>query len=233
MKSVVLILSFIVGFSALSSAQKEVRKDIRAGNKSYKQDNYTDAEIDYRKALEKNAHSTDASYNLGNALYKQQKAQEALEQYQITINSETDKNKLAQAWHNAGNVFMTAKDYAKSVEAYKQSLRNNPKDDETRYNLALAQKLLQDQQNQDQQNQDQNQDQKQDQQKDQQQQPDQQKQQEQQQDQQQQEQQQDQMSKQNADQILDAMMQEEKNTQEKVKEHQMRQQQRKKNDKNW
>ena len=239
--------SLLLGFSSLSFAQKQVRKEIRKGNKEYKQEKYPDAEVNYRRALEENARSIEAAYNLGNSLYKQEKRQEALEQYQAMINNETDKEKLADAWHNIGNVFLSMKDsqnpeeqkvaLPRSIEAYKNALRNNPKDEETRYNLALAQKLLQDQQNEDQ-DQDQNQDNQDQQQQDKEKEKEQeQKQQDQQdkQDQQQEQQQQNsnEMSKESAEQILDAMMQEEKNTQEKVKEQQMRQQQSNKKDKNW
>jgi Ca-activated chloride channel family protein len=224
-----ILLAFLL-VSPFAFSQKQVRQNIRNGNKEYKQEKYTEAEINYRKALEENTRSANAAYNLGNALYKQEKGQEALEQYRAAIDNETNKEKIAAAWHNTGNVSMAAKDYAKSIEAYKQALRNNPHDDETRYNLALAQKLLQDQQNQDQnqQNKDQQEEQKQDQQQDQQQQ-----QQDQQQEEQQQQQSSNEMSKQNADQILDALLQDEKNTQEKVKEQQMKQLQRKRTDKNW
>jgi hypothetical protein len=218
----------------LAAAQKQVRKDIREGNKEYRQERFTDAEVDYRRALEANARSTEAAYNLGNALYRQKKGQESLEQFKAVIGNETDKTKLSSAWHNLGNIFLaSSKDeqgnvnneaLKNSIEAYKSALRNNPKDDETRYNLALAQKLLEDNQNQDQQQQQQQQ---------------QEQEQQQQQDQQQQEQPPEQqpnpneMSRQNADQILDAMMQEEKNTQEKVKAQQMQQQKQRKKDKNW
>ena len=121
-----------------------------------------------------------------------------------------------------GVIFHSQKDNAKAVEAYKESLRNNPKDDETRYNLALAQKQLQDQQ----QNQDQNQDQdKQDQQKEQDKQQDQQKDQQQNQDQQQQpsqpEKKDNEMSKENAEQLLNSVMQDEKDVQDKVKKQQV------------
>ena len=121
-----------------------------------------------------------------------------------------------------GVIFHSQKDYAKAVEAYKESLRNNPKDDETRYNLALAQKQLQDQQ----QNQDQNQDQdKQDQQKEQDKQQDQQKDQQQNQDQQQQpsqpEKKDNEMSKENAEQLLNSVMQDEKDVQDKVRKQQV------------
>ena len=226
MKLRLLTVGFLlVPLVALS--QKEVRQQLNTGNKEYKQEKFTEAEISYRKALEANARSTDAAYNLGNALYKQGKFQEAAEQYLAVVNGEKDKEKLHSVWHNIGNIFMNAKDYAKSIDAYKKSLRNNPNDDQTRYNLALAQKLLEDQE----QNQDQNQDQQQDQNQDQQQDQQEQQQQDQQQQEQEQQQQNEQMSQENAQQILDALLQDEKDTQEKVQ--QMKKQQRKKTDKEW
>ena len=177
-----------------------------------------DAEVNYRKALEVNPKSTVSMFNLGNTLTQQNKLQEAMEQYVGATKIEKDKSNLAQIYHNMGVIFHSQKDYAKAVEAYKESLRNNPKDDETRYNLALAQKQLQDQQ----QNQDQNQDQdKQDQQKEQDKQQDQQKDQQQNQDQQQQpsqpEKKDNEMSKENAEQLLNSVMQDEKDVQDKVK----------------
>ena len=224
-KFALLLLLFFLGFSINAFSQKEVRQGLRNGNRQYNQQKYTEAEIDYRKALEANARSTDAAFNLGNALYKQAKAPEAIEQYQASLSEETDKTKIASSWHNIGNIFMATKDYAKSIEAYKQALRSNPADNETRYNLALAQKLLEKQENggQDQQ-QEQNQDQQQDQDQNQDQQPS---------EQQEQQQNPNEMSKENAEQILDAMMQNERDTQEKVKEQQMRQQRQRKTDKNW
>jgi len=224
-RSFLVSLSFILVFASPAFSQKQVRQELKKGNKEYKQEKYTEAEINYRKALETNARSTDAAYNLGNALYKQSKFPEAGQQYEAALSRETDKELSAAGFHNIGNIFMSNQDYQKSIEAYKKSLRLNPNDDETRYNLALAQKLLEDQQqdNQDQDNQDQN--------KDEQQQQDQQ----QQQDNQDQQQQQNpnEMQKENAEQILDAMMQNERNTQEKVKAEQAKQQKQRKTDKNW
>ena len=139
------------------SAQKAERKNVREGNKLYESEKYTESEIAYRKSLEVNPRSTEGTYNLGNSLYKQGKFPEAAEQYQLIagqgekmVATPEGKARLSEVYHNMGNIFMQNKDYGKAVEVYKQSLRLNPKDDETRYNLALAQKLLSDQQNQDQ-----------------------------------------------------------------------------------
>ncbi len=228
-KIITLLLLITISFAAFS--QKEVRKQLRKGNKEYKQEKFTESEISYRKALEVNAQSVDAAYNLGNTLYKQGKYPEALQQYQAVTLSDTDTEKLAMTYHNIGNIYMNQQDYAKGITAYKQSLRHNPLDDETRYNLALAQKLLEEQQQNQDQNQEQQEQQKQEQEQKEQ---EQQEQQDNKEDKTQQEQQQnEQMSQDNAQQILDALLQDEKDTQEKVKEAQMRQMKSRKTEKDW
>ncbi|MBR5204471.1 MAG: tetratricopeptide repeat protein [Bacteroidaceae bacterium] len=219
MKKFYILSTLLLAGAAHGLAQEKTDRDyLRSGNKLYNDSLFIKAEVDYRKALELNPKSTDAMFNLANALLMQQKAQEAMEQYESVSKIEKDKEKLAQIYHNMGVILQSGKQYPQCIEAYKESLRNNPKDDETRYNLALAQKLLKDQQ-QDQQNQDQQQQQqeqkedKQDQNKDQQEQ----NQKDQQQNQQQQQQNKNEMSKENAQQLLNAVMQDEKNVQDKVK----------------
>lgn len=238
------VIGLLLCTSGIASAQKAERKHVREGNNLYENEKYTESEIAYRKSLEVNPKSAEGNYNLGNSLYKQGKYDEAAKQYQQTIAQETNPAKLAQAYHNLGNIGMQKKEYAQSVEAYKQSLRLNPYDDETRYNLVLAQKLLQDQQNQqdqDDQEKDQNKDQdKQDQEqnkdedkKDEQQNQDQQQDNQKDDKTQEQPQQNEQMSQDNAQQILDALLQDEKDTQEKVKKAQAQQQQRRRTEKEW
>ena len=216
MKKFYILSMFLLVGTVHGLAQNKTDRDyLRSGNKLYNDSLFIKAEVDYRKALEINPKSTDAMFNLANALLMQQKAQEAMEQYESVSKIEKDKEKLAQIYHNMGVILQSSKQLPQCIEAYKESLRNNPKDDETRYNVALAQKQLKDQQ-QDQQNQDQQQQQQEqkeeqkDQNKDQQ---------EQNKDQQQQPQQQNknEMSKENAQQLLNAVMQDEKNVQDKVK----------------
>ena len=215
------LMMFAAIFSA--SAQKAERDYIRKGNRAFKDSVFVDAEVNYRKSLEVNPKSSISMYNLGNTLVRQNKVQEAMEQYSAAAKIEKDKLKLAYIFHNIGDIFQTQKDYAKAVEAYKESLRKNPKDDETRYNLALAQKLLKDQE-QNQQNQDQNQDQNKEQEKKEQEKKDQENKQDQQNNQQQQppqsQKQNEQMSKENAEQLLKSVMQDEKDVQDKVKKQQ-------------
>ena len=224
------------------SAQKAERDYIRKGNRLFNDSVFVDAEVNYRKALEANPKSTVSMYNLGNTLSQQQKFQDAMEQYVSASKIEKDKMKLAHIYHNMGVLFQAGKDYAKAVDAYKMSLRNNPADHETRYNLALAQKMLKDQQNQ--QNQDQNQDQnkdqqdkdKQDQDQKDQQNKDQQNKDQQNKDQQQQDQQaQPKISKEDAKRLLEALEADEKKTQEKVQKDKVQAQKAKKMkiEKNW
>lgn len=212
----ILLTMILLCCTTVVFGQKSERDYMRSGNKLYNDSLFVKAEVDYRKALELNPKSTDAMYNLGNALLMQNKAKEAMEQFDAVTRIEKDKGKLARAYHNMGVILQSSKQYPQCIEAYKQSLRNNPHDDETRYNLALAQKMLKDQQqqqNQDKQ-QEQKQDQKQDDQKDQNkdQNEDQKKQ-----PQQNQQQNKNEMSKENAEQLLNAVMQDEKNVQDKVK----------------
>ena len=202
-KYLVFILLLLTAASLM--AQKAERNYLRRGNRFYKDSTYVDAEINYRKALDANPNSTMAMYNLGNALLYQNKPQEALEQYAAVANIEKDKDNLAKDLHNVGVIWHTQKDYQKAIAAYKDALRKNPHDDETRYNLALAMKMLKDGQQQQNQNQEQNQQEQQEQQQN---------------DQQQQNQEQNndnQMSKENAEQLLRSVMQDEKDVQDKVK----------------
>lgn len=218
----ILFAAFLLSAVGIS-AQKAERDYIRKGNRLFNDSVFVDAEVNYRKALEINPKSTVSMYNLGNTLSQQQKFQDAMEQYASASKIEKDKMKLAHIYHNMGVLFQAGKDYAKAVDAYKMSLRNNPADHETRYNLALAQKMLKDQQNQQDQDQNQDQQQKQDQKQDQNKdkQNDQKK--DDQKDQQQPpkpEKQDNQMSKENAEQLLNSVMQDEKDVQDKVKKQQ-------------
>ncbi len=219
------LMLILLGISSLLFAQKEA-PDIRHGNRDYNKDNFAEAEVDYRRGLEKNNQSYEAHYNLGDALFRQNKYPEAAEEFikaAQVIDPKKDKQKAAKTYHNLGNSLFAQQQYDKAITAYQQSLRANPKDNDTRYNMVKAMQMLQQQQQQQQQQQNQqNQDQQQQQQQEQQQQ---QQEQEQNQDQQQQEQQQQQqdeqqMDQETAEQILQALEQDEQDTQEKLQRQQ-------------
>lgn len=247
MKRRIISLYMMLYCTLFTTAQTMTESDyIRNGNKLYIDSLFEKAEIEYRKALELNPKSVDAMYNLGNALFcqavnSQEKGNEALKQYSTAAKLETDKEKLAQIYHNIGTLLYSAQQYPQSVEAYKESLRNNPCDHETRYNLAKAmymnkkqqQEQQKQQENQDQQkNQEEQQEQQQEQQNQEQQHQEQQEEQVQENQQQQIQQNDEQISKENAEQILNALMQDEKEIQEKQKKM-MQQHQGKTFDKDW
>lgn len=220
----ILLISSIVLFAAGAFAQQEA-PDVRRGNKQYNKQDFTAAEVDYHRGLEKNGNSFEGHYNLGNALFKQDKYPEAQAEYQKAtqlLDSKQDKKQLAESYHNLGNAYFAQQQYDKAIAAYQQSLRNNPKDNDTRYNLVKAMQMLQEQQQQQQQNQDQNKDQNQDQQQNQQQEQQEQQEQQDEQNQDPQEQQQDdsKMDKETAEQILRALEQDEQETQEKLQRQQ-------------
>ena len=226
----VLLLALSTSISAQNSrwGGKE-SEHIRHGNRDYKKERYDKAELNYRRALDKNNKSYQSYYNLGNSLFRQEKYKEASEAYtkaekQMDPKNKSQKEHLSQVYHNLGNAMYAQQQFGDAVSAYKESLRLNPKDNDTRYNLIKAMEMLQQQQQQ-QQKQDQKQNQqKQDQQQQQQQQQnqdqqDQQDQQNQKQEQQQQEQS-DTMDKETAEQILQALQQDEQDTQDKLRRQQ-------------
>ena len=151
-------LIFGIGFLLASSqllaqGEKEINL-IADGNKGYQNEAYIEAEVDYRKALSINSANTKAQHNIGNALYRTKDFDQANQRYFQTQKNSLNKSEKHLAFHNMGNGFMQQKMYEKAVEAYKNALRNNPTDDETRYNYALAKELLEKEKQEQEENQD-------------------------------------------------------------------------------
>lgn len=221
---------FIMTVMAIGVSAQSDRQYIRNGNRLYRQQNFPKAEAEYRKALTQNHTNVQAAYNLGCALMQQQKDSAAIVQFENAGKAETSKLRKSMCYHNIGVICQKHRMFAEAIEAYKESLRNNPSDNETRYNLELCRRQLKNQQkdgggNNNKEKEDKNKDQ--------------QKQQSEKQDknknddkQKQQQNQQQKMSKENAEQMLNAAMQEEKATQQKLKSK-MQQQQSRKLQNNW
>lgn len=118
--------------------QRIARKFVREGNGLYNKEKYAEAVVSYKKANMQVAAYYKSAFNLGNALYFQKNYKEAIPQYELALKGTKDKLEKAAAYHNIGDAHMQEKAYDKAIEAFKNSLRNNPNDEETRYNLALA-----------------------------------------------------------------------------------------------
>src|SRR5690554_6101379 len=165
-----LLVLLLIPFFSFSQQTKEQEKEIKASQnylseaqQSLQKEKFAEAEADYRKAISLNPKSEVAKYNLGTAYYGKEKNAEAMLRFKQAATTATTKAQKHQAFHNLGNTFMNEKKYQEAVESYKNALRNNPNDDQTRYNLALAKDMLEknppppedsDDQNQDKQDQD-------------------------------------------------------------------------------
>ncbi len=152
MTLVVLLLAMGTG----SLFAQNDRMYIREGNKAYHAQKWPQAETQYRKAISKNNKNPQALYNLGCALMMQQKDSMAMLQYQQASQLETNKIRRSKSYHNMGVILQNHREYAQAIECYKNALRCNPQDNETRYNLALCQKLLKNQPQQNDKNKDKN-----------------------------------------------------------------------------
>lgn len=194
-KPMAMLLLLIV--PTLAFAQSD-RHFIRTGNKLYRNQNYPKAEVEYRKAMSQNGSNAHAVYNLGNALMMQQKDSAAIVQLENAGKMEANKTRKAMAYHNIGTICQRHQLYGDAIKAYEEALRNNPNDNETRYNLALCKRLNKN--NKEQQKQQQKEQQK-----------------EQKQKEKQQPKPKEQMSKENAEQLLNAAIQDEKATQQRLK----------------
>lgn len=214
-----------------------VRSHVRSGNEAYEKNRFSDAEAEYRKALEIDPSSRVAQMDLGNAYYKQQRFDEAHRVYNSTVTTAKNPADQSMAYYDLGNALFRSNKLPESIEAYKQALRLNPSDEDARYNYLLAKDRLKQQQNnnqrsgqnkqnqnqQNQQNQQQQNQNQQDQQKDQQQQqpqPQQSKQDQTKQQQSQAQQQKNQMPKEEADRILEALRNNEKEIQKQLRKRQ-------------
>ncbi len=145
----ILILgSWSLTLHSIGFAQTDEQKLVREGNKLYKEKKYTEAEKNYMNALGKQSNSYRGAFNLGDAYYQQGKYKEAAEQFEMLTKRQTSNDTLAKAYHNLGNSYLKQKEFEKSINAYKNSLKKNTTDEDSRYNLAYAQKMLKKQQEQ-------------------------------------------------------------------------------------
>jgi len=243
-----ILILFLLFLAAIVQAQNE-RKFVRQGNKYYEAANkdtsridtvqFNKAEIEYLKALEKKPDDAKWNFNLADALYKQKKFDQSAEKFQEIADKTTNKIEKSRALHNLGNSYLMKNKLDESISAYKDALRNNPKDLETKYNLLYAMNMKKKQQDQQKKDQDKNKDKdkdkdknkdqdKKDQKKDQDQ-----KNKDQQNKDQQQQPQQNKISKQNAEQMLQALENNEKKIQDKVKKIQALKAESKKVEKDW
>lgn len=160
MKQIFLFILFMTSALFVFAQEKKGAEIamVRRGNSEYKRKKYPEAELEYRKALNVSPNMKEASFNLGVALQQQKKEDEAIKQYEKSLELLKDSVQQAHAYHNIGNAYCMKEEWEKAIDAFKKALRLKPSDMDTKYNLAFAQSKLkqqQQQQQQDQKNQDQ------------------------------------------------------------------------------
>jgi tetratricopeptide (TPR) repeat protein len=158
---VLLLFTTVFSFSqeedeARLAALKKSNDYVYQGNNLLNEDDYVSAEMEYRKAISENPNSITGAYNLGNAYYTKGSFDEAVFRLEQAAKTATSKSEKHKAFHNIGTILMKGKKCKEAVEAFKNALRNNPADNETRYNLGLAKECAkqQEDQNKDDQNKD-------------------------------------------------------------------------------
>lgn len=229
MRNIVVFILLMI--ASVAFAQND-RDYIRSGNRLYRSKSFDKAEVEYRKAVSANAENPQAVYNLGCSMMMQQKDSVAIQYFERASKLETNKLRRAKSNHNIGVILQNHKMYDKAIEAYKQALRDNPNDDETRYNLALCKKLLKNNPDNNKQNKNQDKDKNQDKNKDENKDNDKDKDKNKDKKDQQNPPPQEQMSKDNAEQLLNAAMQNEKQTQQRLQKA-MQQPRKTRSQKNW
>ena len=218
MKRTLLLIGMIAWMApGFSQAEKRL---IREGNRDFRDGKFSDSEVAYRKALEYRSLNNISGFNLGSSLYRQEKFEEAARQFEVSAGREPGGDHSARALHNQGNALLMAGNLDQSIDAYKEALRRNPGDLETKYNLVYAMNLKKQMEQQQQQQQDGQQDDQEDKQDQQQQSQGDQQQEQQQQQQQQQQPQEVKISREDARRLLEALANDEKKVQEKVKKEQ-------------
>ena len=230
MKNKHIYISIFIMLICMATNAQTDKGLIRHGNNEFKNGNFSEAEVNYRKSLDKE-YSPKAQFNLGDALYEQKNYEDAEKNFSEVTERNVSKEIESDAYYNLGNTYMAQEKYAEAFDSYKKSLKTNPKNEDARYNLEYARWKMIQQQQQQQQNQQQDNQQKQDQEQKQDQQQQQQNQQQEQ--QQQQQQQQQQMSKEDAERMLKALENQEKKTMEDINDKKAAQMQKRKSQKDW
>ncbi len=148
MNRLFVILAGVCLLSSFEARAESVRSLVNGGNDLYKEKKFTDAEVDYRKALEKKPDLVQGRFNLGNALYKQEKFDTSAQEFESAVISAQDQETKSRAFYNLGNTQVKAQKYQEAVTSYTESLKRNPNDPDAKYNLSYALLKLKEQQEQ-------------------------------------------------------------------------------------
>jgi tetratricopeptide (TPR) repeat protein len=140
LKNILFLLSFVFLYSnGFSQSNRSILND---GVDKYEEKKYSDAELDFRKVVESSPKNFDANFNLGTSYYKQEKYDDAIKSFTSAFESAKDNESKAKVFHNIGNSLLKSNKLEQSIEAYKNALKFNPNDQDTKYNLSYALEML-------------------------------------------------------------------------------------------
>jgi Ca-activated chloride channel family protein len=141
---IILVILLTNCLPAVTATAGNPQQMVRRGNQFYENGQYPEAEKEYRRALEEGLKDPGLLYNLGNALYRQGRFEEAARLFEGLSSVSDPGFDRSRAFHNLGNALVESQEYGKGIEAYRNALRLNPEDDDTRHNLEYAMHRLQD-----------------------------------------------------------------------------------------
>lgn len=117
---------------------QSTRSLVNDGVDLYHKGKINDAEVNFKKGLNNSPKNLEANFNLGDAFYKSQRYDEAIDAFQKSLMLSKDKKFKSKVYHNIGNSYLKQKKFDESIEAYKNALKLNPNDEQTKYNLSYA-----------------------------------------------------------------------------------------------
>jgi tetratricopeptide (TPR) repeat protein len=136
-----ILFTLIFACHAEIFSQDEHRALIQ-GNEFYNSKDFDQASAEYEKVVQVNKNSVKGQYNLGNSRFQKKEYDKAAENFQVAITNASDDNIKAKAFHNLGNSYFNSKKYKEALDAYKNSLRLNPSDAETKHNMAQTLRII-------------------------------------------------------------------------------------------
>lgn len=140
-KNIFLIVIFFA-LSISNGFSQSNRSTLNDGVDKYEEKKFTEAEVDFRKVVENSPKNFEANFNLGTSYYKQEKYEDAIKSFQSAFENAKDGESRGKVFHNIGNSLIKSNKIEQSIEAYKNALKFNPNDQDTKYNLSYALEML-------------------------------------------------------------------------------------------
>ena len=152
--AIILISILFPSSKVLGQTDLELKQHLINGMSSFEEHMNEDAASSFSNGSTLENYEDIAAYNLGRSLMETEDLEGAASAFKQAIASSENNQLISNAWYNSGNIALNSEDPSTAIEAYKSSLRLNPDFANARHNLAIANKMLQQQEEQEEQEQD-------------------------------------------------------------------------------